>query len=758
LLEQLEELKKKKARRLEKLKADIKRNILSSTENENCHDSPFQSIQNTTLLHCSEKKLEKSSSKTNCCNSTGSTHKCIQGTTIHTTENIPQIESNNSHFKFESESTMVSENLVSHKNSDSKVFLENKNNTYTPAVTDIFSDNSDCDEVLNQNIKVLQYSILLNRTLNSFEEKEQNMRKRSTSECNESTESRDNKKKLKMSENVPHDNVSDVLIEKNIESGQSKGSSNEECQVSTENYMEDSLSHNMTCFLSSDFLDIENDEKVQDNFKKYVDSEFFLKSHDSHNVNAQNMVSVVNCMDSMLSSLSPINQNDCKVSDDSPENVADSHCSSKKSYKTVQKFKRNNDNCPETDLVLGNNELVKTSKPRGSSCYILENSPFEVEKSGYASEKFIDTHNESSTIKNVTSNNLKCDSANAVKEDNMSHSCALEMNSSLPSVSKNCRSLDYHDFAIAAQCESEEVDENRTPSLLDPVTVKSYQMGMKNEDSSIVPEVTSLNSIIVDEDIIDPDALTADIDFNSSMSLENTESHSVVKGNAEVCIPDSEIFTIPETVLFDSSYGNKIVTLKEKVCINNKQNCGNDKNNSIQNIDSCVLTEYKETSSTEIPTSIQKKFISVEDSLNICETIYIQKYSKSSINILPDEVFSETLYGTSNQLHTIQETILLESENTEELSDLKEFPISEGVCVESNSSRQYKCSDDFQSNIELIYSFHSNIGEAVKDIKLVYFNHSNYAFIQHITWIQAWRQEKNKVWTKIFSHKVGEVC
>ncbi|GFR04368.1 uncharacterized protein TNCT_80221 [Trichonephila clavata] len=154
------------------------------------------------------------------------------------------------------------------------------------------------------------------------------------------------------------------LIEKNIESGQSKGSSNEECQVSTENYMEDSLSHNMTCFLSSDFLDIENDEKVQDNFKKYVDSEFFLKSHDSHNVNAQNMVSVVNCMDSMLSSLSPINQNDCKVSDDSPENVADSHCSSKKSYKTVQKFKRNNDNCPETDLVLGNNELVKTSKPR----------------------------------------------------------------------------------------------------------------------------------------------------------------------------------------------------------------------------------------------------------------------------------------------------------------------------------------------------------------------------------------------------------
>ncbi|GFY51587.1 uncharacterized protein TNIN_452551 [Trichonephila inaurata madagascariensis] len=806
LLEQLEELKKKKARRLEKLKKIGRHNkkyFLSSTENENSHGSPFQSIQNTTFpIHCSEKKFEKSSSKTNCCNLNGSTYKCIQGTSIQITENVPQIESNNSNFTSESKSTKDSENLVSHKNNGSKVFLENKNNSYTPTVTDIFSDNSDCDEVLNQNIKDLTNTILLNQTLNSFQEKEQSTRKRSTSECNESTESRDSKKKLKMSEDdvpvnihIPHDNVSCVLVEKSIESKQSKDSNNEERQISTENCMEDSLSHNMTCFLSSDLLDLENDEKVQDNLKIYVDSEFLINSQDCHNLNTQNMASIVSCVDSILSSLSPINQNDCKVSDDSPkntacpENVADSNCSSKKSCeKTVQEFKRNNDNCPVTDLVLGTNELVKTSEPTGSSCYILESSPFEVEKSGYASEQFINAHNESSAIKNVISNNLKYDSANVVKEGNMSTNCVLEENSLLPPVSKNCKSLDYHDFA-SARCEYvEEVDENHTPSLLDSVTVK-YQMGIKNEDSSVMPEVTSIKSNIGDEDVMDPDVLTADIDFNSSMSLEvndtvdnlltdskmeenslflpkghviipqNMEFHSVLKSNAEIHIPDSEIFTIPETVLFDSSYGNKIVTIKEKTCINNKQNCENEKNNPfIQSIESSVLTEYKETSNTQMPTNIQNKkfFMTVEDSLNICEPFTPKNIQKGIVNNLPNEVFSETLYGTSNQLHTIQETILLESENTEELSGLKEFPISEGICMESKSSRQYKCSDDSQSNVELVYSFHSKIGEAVKDIKLVYFNHSNYAFIQHITWIQAWRQEENKDWTKIFSHEVGE--
>ncbi|GFR04372.1 uncharacterized protein TNCT_80231 [Trichonephila clavata] len=211
---------------------------------------------------------------------------------------------------------------------------------------------------------------------------------------------------------------------------------------------------------------------------------------------------------------------------------------------------------------------------------------------------------------------------------------------------------------------------------------------MKNEDSSIVPEVTSLNSIIVDEDIIDPDALTADIDFNSSMSLE-------VNDTVDSFLTDSEMRE------------NSLLLQKEHV----------------------IVPQNTESHSV-VKGNAEVVFLTLKylPSLKLCYLIHHM------------------------------ETILLESENTEELSDLKEFPISEGVCVESNSSRQYKCSDDFQSNIELIYSFHSNIGEAVKDIKLVYFNHSNYAFIQHITWIQAWRQEKNKVWTKIFSHKVGEVC
>ncbi|GFS75545.1 uncharacterized protein NPIL_210911 [Nephila pilipes] len=813
LLQQLEELKKKKAQRLEKLKKIGYRNrkniVVTTSEDRNNHSTSFQSNQSILPIHNSGNKPEKSASIVNYCNCSaylhGSTYKCIQCTATVCFENALSVE-NNSNFKSQSKSTETykaedSENLALCTNV-SKIFFKN-NNSCASKVTDVFNKNPECYEVLNQNIKDLTNIIAINQTLNSCKVNEQNIRKRSTSECSKNAENCENKKKLKMSENIlinthtpmPHEFISRssyVLTEKNAENNK-----NNEYLVSTANYencIESSLSHNTTCFLSSDVLDVENDKNVLENIKKCVHFEKNFLSQDNPKINTQNMASVVKCANSVLSSVSPINQNDNKVSGNNySENIVDSPSSLKESCETLQEFKKNNESFAVTDTVLDAIEHVKISKPIDASCCILESFPFEAKKSSYVSKQLDNTHNESSAVEIVISSNLKSDSPTAEVVDNTQSNCVMEENFLIPLVYKKSKLLDSHDSANVDQCEyDEEGDGNHTPSLLDCVITKSHQARIK--DSSFISKETSivvkLNN--VNEDGLDPDALTADIDFNSSIESvevndtvdnfltdlkdpecpllyhnelvilpQNVESHSVVKSNAEICTPDSEVFTIPETELFDSSHSNENDTVIEnKVCVNNKPNWEKEKDiSAMQRIDSYIIAEFNKASNNQILTNVQNEnIVTVADSFNICEPFIPKNIQKCDINNFPEKnIFSETLCGTSNQLHTIQETILLEIEDTEELGSCKEFPVAEGVHVKINPSRQCEHPEVSQSNIQLTYSFHNNIGEAVRDIKLVYFNHSNYAFIQHITWIQAWRQEENKNWIKVFSHKVGKL-
>ncbi|GBL99070.1 hypothetical protein AVEN_227567-1 [Araneus ventricosus] len=805
LLEQLEELNKKKARRLKKLKKLTKVHgkdaASTSTENVSALVSPLQNIQNNSVSTCLEEKENITDlNYSNCSFLNNTAHNCIQSTAKESNENYTRTNNSSSSLNFESNSNnaCLDKSLTnSTVNNVPELSIKKTQNNHSENGSDLFSENSNSDERLNQNIKDLSSSFCLNNPLNGLEENQRKMRKRSTSEISENAEnsSFENKKKFKLSEDVPGNaDISTKYVSENNDlsdqndcvfsdkTEQPLSNINRNCVISSktsDDCNEDSLSHNMTCFMSySLFIGEEDNDNIQSNIEKSVKCVDLAELLPNPEENMQNLVSVTTCINSIISSPLISGQNDLKVSD-SLENSDVQIVSSKHPSEIMQETKCNDGSSHVSDIALHSFKELETTETSDFLVNIVKTPDTQI------LDNLCEAHilPESTKIESAATA-IKFDENLLVEEvvlppQNPVHrnSFKSDSHSSVDS-QKPFNTWSENEIQWEFAKDGNEVNENLTPSLLDSAVTHSHQTELKykcveenkimNGDSVGNP-VTVVQTIDISDDGLVDDALTADIDFNSSMSLEvsdtadsllnesskeqiaaslssynghlmqeqNMQCDTNAEGNTEVCVLDTEIFTIPETEFFESSHSNEVDTV-----IENK---------------ACIEQEHGPTSNHSISINPKDDILAgaITDSLQTFGQFTSNNAEKYNDSNFPNEQFSETLCGTLDLLHTVQETLLLEAEDTQHVRN-QNIPVTERFSIERYSSSGKEIAGESNANVTLTHSFHSDIGEAVQNIKFIDFSHSSYVFIQHITWIQIWHQEVNKDWIKVFSHEVGD--
>ncbi|CAL1296329.1 unnamed protein product [Larinioides sclopetarius] len=531
----------------------------------------------------------------------------------------------------------------------------------------------------------------------------------------------------------------------------------------------------MTCFMSCNlFIGEEDNDNIQSNIEKNVNCGDLVELVLNPEENMQKLASVTTCI---LSSPLISGQNDLKVPD-SLDNSNVQIASSKHPSEILLERKCNAGSSQVSDIALHSIKELETT----------ESPDFLVNIGKTSDTQILDSLCETVILPEST----KIESAATVikpDEDLLVRKVVLPPQKSIDRSLSKSDSHSSFDSQIPInswpeneiKCEYAKVEnaiiENLTPSLLDSSIILSHQTELKHkcvEGNKIVNgdyvdhPVTVIQTIDISDDNVVDDALTADIDFNSSMSLEvsdtadsllnesskeqiaaslisyngklmqgqNMQCDANDEGNTEVCVPDTEIFTIPETEFFGSSHSSEVDTVIEnKACI--KQEHGPISNNPVSN-----NPKYEILTGT-ITNSLQP--------FGQFTTNNSEKYESN----FPNEQFSETLCGTLDLLHTVQETLMLEAEDTQDMGN-QNIPVTERFSIERCSSREKKNTEESNADVTLTHSFHSDIGEAVQNIRLIDFNHSSYIFIQHITWIQIWRQEDDKDWIKVFSHEVGD--
>ncbi|GIY62689.1 uncharacterized protein CEXT_451701 [Caerostris extrusa] len=567
---------------------------------------------------------------------------------------------------------------------------------------------------------------------------------------------------------------------------------NQSTDKSSEDILGDSLALDMTCFTSSDLLVAEEDIDNQTKMKQdMLSNDITGPRCNNENSVMLNMASITNCMDNVLSSLSPIkhNYNKALISEETKILSSDNT----NSEKLVEPIKEDDFHMLNKSVQSESGvDAVKTSTP--NTCKLNDSC-----------EQF-DRFNISSKIELNFSNQLNPNNLSMFKiNDDVIEE--KETISVFSKIHENPKPLDSHTSESEIQWKCSEIEnefsENLTPSLLDSTSKNAYftKVKCKNiaENNIVVNEDCANDSkqtVDLVEDYLADDALTADIDFNSSMSLEVSDTvdsflnesskqqiaasllshreHAIneqgensfvaAKNKIEINIPDTEIFTIPETELFDSSHSNENDEVtKNKLPIDNEiiaipetdllDPLFSNKNNAVVKIVSNVNAELNNHHEDLIKNYANSCNIKIKDvdsyknplivsKENLCETV------KDSLQI------SAPFISNLDQLHTVQETLLLEPENTEELRVYENYPVMEKVCLNKESTQNAQ--EDSENYIQLTHSFHSDIGEAVKEVKLVNFNDSNYVFIQHITQVQVWRHEKTQEWIKVFSHEIDD--
>ncbi|KAG8178145.1 hypothetical protein JTE90_006284 [Oedothorax gibbosus] len=300
--------------------------------------------------------------------------------------------------------------------------------------------------------------------------------------------------------------------------------------------------------------------------------------------------------------------------------------------------------------------------------------------------------------------------------------------------------------------------DNETPNLLEHCNKKipdqCNDYAPEEDDLNCIPETSALKcdkvqlNIDVNEAFYD-DAMTADIDFEStSLEVADTLEDLLTKSNngsvsnhskpsiisneytsinvLELNHPETEIFTIPETVLLEPEIFN-----------NNTCHSGVTKDKR-PHIQSPVFDKDKKSKTSLWLAGNSKEL-------------------QSTAAEVTCDYFEETQCDSLDQLQTIQDSVLLYAEDSRALGNCRDFPFMlKKVKKESLLGVEEISVEDQDAVIKFSCSLQGDIDEPVKDIKLVTFNERSYIFIQHLTWIQAWREEESKDWSKIFSHQVDD--
>ncbi|XP_055953187.1 uncharacterized protein LOC129988927 [Argiope bruennichi] len=904
-LEELKKKKARKLKKLKKLvHVQGKETASTSIENVSAPVSPLQSIQNHSVSTHSEEKENitdlnnSSSSFLNSC-----THNVIHSAVKETCRSFIKTNNSSSSLNFESNSsnTCLDKSLLSsavnilelpskgaqndhsengcdsfskHSIDKEKLGQNIKNtsvnnnillvpmkkiqNNPSETGSDLFSENSTDNEILNQNMKDISGSFCLNNPLNDLEEIQRKMKKRPTSESGDSTEnSAENKKKFKLSGDISDvtdictkevSEIKDVLnhndcvfSDKTEQPLNGINGNSVTSSKTSDDCNEDSLSHNMTCFMSCSLFIGEEDDNINTNIRHSVKRRDFAELAPNLVSNVSNMVSLRNCINSMVSSSLTSEQNDIKKSE-SLKSRNELDLLNKHPSNILKEVKHNAESSHISDIALYSIKDLETidssvnavqtsySQELDNFCEVPDNLSNSTRIS--VEEVILPSHNSANRNSSDLSMSDKHTSFDSQKPTNIwpenemqwentengnkvpevKIECAISAtksvedvtmkelvlppqntvvkNSSIPSKHDSQPSFDSpnpaevwpdNEFHWDNADDGIEVIGNQTPSLLDSSVSHSHQTELNykyvNENEIVSREsvnqpVALLQTIDISDNGLVDDALTADIDFNSSMSLEvsdtadsllnesskekiaasvsshnghlmeeqNNHPDTNVENNTEVCVLDTEIFTIPETEFFESSHSNEVDTIIEnKICLKQKHEPNSNHPISVSSKDE-VLTG------------------AATDSLQIFGQVtsnYAEKYNE--VNFL-NEQFSEALSGTLDQLHTIQETVLLEADDTQDLGNQKIFPelLTEKFSMERYPPSAKEIIGYSPSNVTLTHMFHSDIDEVVQNIKFVNFSHSSYIFIQHITWIQIWRQEENKDWSKVFFHEVGD--
>ncbi|XP_015903145.2 uncharacterized protein [Parasteatoda tepidariorum] len=299
--------------------------------------------------------------------------------------------------------------------------------------------------------------------------------------------------------------------------------------------------------------------------------------------------------------------------------------------------------------------------------------------------------------------------------------------------------------------------------------------------------------------------------YNDVDKVTKMAPYNVIDVSAE-----SEILTIPETEWFDfASYSNKVEDIAENVSIETDYADNCDKAVTVDNChNNCIETDCNVNSNSEpvyfiakidkgavandraidshtdsVRSIIQVKHdnkgicIGIEGTaisdcreesdcfkadesalgLNNCLTTgNCHKETEISNNNLPvnncdsEQNFEEAKNGEQLSSQHEFETDSFGTEDFLKFVNLQQMPFSSDSSKSSGQSD--KVVDSLESSLKFQCCFQSeNINEEVSQLKVCYFNSSHYLFIQHQTWIQVWKQEDDSDWMKIFAHQVDDL-